>query len=330
MRSSSSKTQADPTTTTTTTTCADEAVTKEGCDRSSHHRHGGAAVGGGVARNSVSDALYDQNYVWLRSVNAIDRNTQRPTARRGATCYVSDRFKFVFHHVLKNGGSTIMVRLKLGIGETIPGHKPGEPWPGDMHKRAFTSHDKSWLRRTHCSKAVRELRDYVHFAFVRDPYSRLRSIQAFATHLRRPEHRAFPRPIPSLDTLATSSDPEGAFRGATTMEIGHAMPQSGVVASGSGWVVDFVADIRFMREAFQDHLVPVLKQRLAGTGVDTTPLDNFAAYFGMTKQVNVMKKKEVDLEEEERIRCLLYKSPVYRRDYELFYTTHERKRRQAK
>lgn len=278
-------------------------------------------------KRDVSAVLYAQNYVWLRNVREIGPETRRPAALRNTECFVSDRFKFVFHHVLKNGGSNMMVRLKLAIGETIPGHRPGEAWPNDMHKRPFSSHDGTWLRKASCKRSV-QLSDYLHFSFVRDPYSRLRSILAFAAHLRRAD-RAYSRPLPSLEELARSSNPESEFQGATSMSAAHGVSQHVLLMGSSGWTVDFIADLNIMAEAIQQHIVPVLKARLAGSGIDLTPLDTLSGYFDKgEKRTNAMTKKAVDPEQERRIRCLLYRSAWYGPDFSLFYATHEQKRQE--
>ena len=295
----------------------------------------GAAVAGGDAdcelptpdpSDDISITLAKQGYVWVRNPRDIDSGTTRPRAVHNTYCYVSDRFKFVFHHILKNGGSTMSGHLRMGVGEVAPGHKPGEKWP-DLVKLPLTSHDPSWLRKYSCYGATRDLRDYLHFSFVRDPLSRLRSIQAFAEFHRR-RGGVFKKEVPSLATLASSPDPRREFSGSTHMSTDHALPQHVSIHGTSGYSVDFLADITHMTEALRDHVVPVLKARLSGSGIDTTPLDRFVEYFEKDDvKINVMKeKRDIDAAEEARVRCLLYKSPVYARDYELFYTAQERKR----
>eukprot|EP00043_Microstomoeca_roanoka_P008157 m.78751 g.78751 ORF g.78751 m.78751 type:complete len:339 (-) comp14123_c0_seq2:251-1267(-) len=270
---------------------------------------------------SLSDILYEQGYVWLRNVSAISNSTTRGTAIKPTRCVVSRRFKFVFHHVLKNGGSTVTMLLKLAIGGVIPGHAVGDPYPEKAGQLPFSRRGDDWLLLTSCNR-VSDLADYIHFTFVRDPYSRLRSVHAFAQSWRLPSE-TYPRPPLSLLELAQAPDPVEAFRGTTKMGSEHAEAQHAVLLTPENtWTVDFVADIGHISEAFLDHLIPVLTVRAQRRGVDTQPLKKLAEYFALGARKNAMVKPDVDKQEAKLIKCILY-TGYYRRDYEVFFVRHE-------
>ena len=276
------------------------------------------------APNSISTTLMQQGYTWVRNVDKINKSTVRPFPLRRIRCIVSDRFKFVFHHILKSGGSSMSARLKLAIGGVVPAHKPGDPFPEKTGQLPHSRRGDSWLRLTNCND--QNTQDYLHFSTVRDPFDRLKSVRAFAQFHRQPG-RSYPRAIPSLETLATARDPEAAFMGSTPMGKTHAVPQYAfLLGDDDKWAVDFIADLKSMPMAMQEHVIPVLKARLAGSGIDTSPLDTLAQYFGDNTRVNVMKKPKTDSNEETRLRCLLYQSPAYKKDYQLLYSTHEAQR----
>lgn len=83
----------------------------------------------------------------------------------GAGCAVSDKYKFVYVHVLKSGGST----TKEFLRKSICGEEAGV----DANKcNAF----KSTIRPMGCSMAVRQHPHYFFFSFARNPFTRMFSM----------------------------------------------------------------------------------------------------------------------------------------------------------
>eukprot|EP00043_Microstomoeca_roanoka_P028621 m.1378 g.1378 ORF g.1378 m.1378 type:complete len:413 (+) comp853_c0_seq1:225-1463(+) len=274
----------------------------------------------------ISDVLYQQGYIWLRNVSTISNTTTRDNAMRSTRCVVSHRFKFVFHHVLKNAGSTVTMLLKLAIGDVLPNHQVGDPFPAKSGRLPYSSKGDHWLLLTSCREVYR-LRDYLHFAFVRDPYARLRSIVAFAESWRLPT-ATYPRPLPSVLELARAPDPMQALVGSTTMAVAHAVSQHAVlISSNNTWSVDFIADVGHLVDAFREHIIPVLDVRARQQGIDPSPLEKLRAYLSQDAQQNAMANKlPVEGLEAKVIHCLLFKG-YYRRDYELFFARHEEEAR---
>ncbi len=74
-------------------------------------------------------------------------------------CILSDKYRFVFIHVLKSGGTAVKKFIKESLCEP------------DDHDCSRAP--KSLVRAEGCIKSIRDHQDYFHFSFVRNPYSRI-------------------------------------------------------------------------------------------------------------------------------------------------------------
>ena len=87
----------------------------------------------------------------------------------GGGCYVSDKFKFVFIHVLKSGGTAIKEMLRYTLCKDGGGVR-------DCDHRV--------LRDESCLLAEAHYADYFKWTFVRNPFSRALSQYGMALHMR--------------------------------------------------------------------------------------------------------------------------------------------------
>mmetsp|Transcript_31284 Transcript_31284/g.75625 ORF Transcript_31284/g.75625 Transcript_31284/m.75625 type:complete len:352 (+) Transcript_31284:233-1288(+) len=76
-------------------------------------------------------------------------------------CILSDKYKFVFIHVLKSGGTAVKKFLK----DSLCG-------PADSECERVP---ETLIRAEGCIKSIRDHQDYFHFSFVRNPFSRMYS-----------------------------------------------------------------------------------------------------------------------------------------------------------
>lgn len=162
---------------------------------------------------------------------------RRPAATRGVApkiygrggyasgCAVSERYRFVYVHVLKSGGMTMKSLLK----DTLCGtHKvtAATPCPGGA----------DLLRITTCHRAISAHPDFLVFSVVRNPFARAVSAYAMAK---------FPEDV-TFEQFAQS--PRGLGR-RTWLSSSHWSPQVDFLLTREGCpVVDFLASMDRLHE----------------------------------------------------------------------------------
>ena len=112
------------------------------------------------------------------------------SAKSGSGCAISHKYKFIFVHVLKSGGTAVKGFLQTGLcgNNNIP-----------------CQTDPNNLQIVDCAASIVRYPHYFVFSFVRNPYSRMYSAYAMAHAYR--DNPKNPKPTFSFEAFALGRDP---------------------------------------------------------------------------------------------------------------------------
>jgi hypothetical protein len=146
-------------------------------------RQGGRLVGGKCVLSRCEEIPSDPalpQYGFVKYNNPSESRAKRMmipgTASSGAGCAISHRYKFIYIHVLKSGGSTLKEFLKRALCLT----NPLDP----TNSKCLMTEGPAYqnLSIVDCGPALRNYgQEYFVWSFVRHPFSRLYSGYAMAT-----------------------------------------------------------------------------------------------------------------------------------------------------
>eukprot|EP00055_Hartaetosiga_balthica_P011795 m.55041 g.55041 ORF g.55041 m.55041 type:complete len:373 (-) comp7736_c1_seq1:92-1210(-) len=286
---------------------------------------------------AVGDAINGKDgYIWYNKQEDVVQGLHpNSLLKKSGRCIVSDTYRFVFRHVLKSGGSTVNMLLRLAIGEALPEHKPGDPYPEKPGKLSF-SKVPSDLRLVSCSN-IHNLNSYFHFAFVRDPFDRVKSIYYFAKafdaqnpRASRPTKKAYP----TLDEFLGADNPRWCLSGATSLSLVHTSPQVHTLTNvddkgDASLTVDLLCNLKKLNHCFLEQIIPTIRTMVKRSFPDNEykqekvikKIDRLEEYFRTPAPAsNKSTKKLFSSEEVARFRCLVYSGP-YAQDYSAFFST---------
>eukprot|EP01084_Bolivina_argentea_P212772 361603_1 len=106
-----------------------------------------------------SKPLYPYNHLFHRSNNL---KTNMLNSVKDSRCYISHKYKFVFVHVKKSGGTSMIGFLTKALCKSTKRN--------DCQQNVF--------RKINCNQIVEMQRNYFYFSIVRNPYDRMFSLFA--------------------------------------------------------------------------------------------------------------------------------------------------------
>eukprot|EP00056_Hartaetosiga_gracilis_P016477 m.243217 g.243217 ORF g.243217 m.243217 type:complete len:343 (+) comp41347_c0_seq1:35-1063(+) len=281
----------------------------------------------------LGDAILGENgYYWYTSKEEVvsgirNRELFKVTGR----CFISDNLQFAFRHVLKSGGSSVGLLIRLAVGNAVSSHKPGDPYPKILQKIPFGLDPKD-LRLGGCNSVPAS---YFQFSFVRDPFDRVKSIYYFAkkkTEIESPNRQK--KPLPSLEQFFHADMPKKCLAGSTPLALQHADPQARTLLNlndptDDSLAVDFLCNLKKINHCHINHIIPTIRSKAmklyTGDQLDKMlkKLDLWVKYLlNPPPRQNITKKKDFTEEEESRYRCLVKRGP-YAVDYSAFFTTQQ-------
>eukprot|EP00055_Hartaetosiga_balthica_P011293 m.50768 g.50768 ORF g.50768 m.50768 type:complete len:365 (-) comp7532_c0_seq1:967-2061(-) len=276
---------------------------------------------------ALGDRLMNEGYFWQSTREVVlNGDESRRLARVAGRCIVSEEYKFVFHHVLKSGGSTVNNMLRLALGGVVPNHRPGQAIPAKLATYGFGR-----LKLDGCKKYGK---DYFHFSFVRDPFDRARSIYAYAQQLRDSNKEFKPRKsMPSLYQFLRAGNPCWCLKGATPLTLIHTTPQLTLLtdtekADDDTLTVDLLCNLKKLNHCMLEHITPTLRSKVRAQALSEQrervmleKVDLLDQYFRTQSETsNQSKKRTFSSEEMQRFKCLVYNGP-YAQDYSAFFST---------
>lgn len=131
-------------------------------------------------KRTQSRLLYGYGGKMFQRDDSIIKGAQKtPNGKRrgqASGCIMSHKYKFIYIHVLKSGGSTIKHFLKRGLCQVSELHEP-------------CKNDESYFFvNQSCNDMVKEHPDYFVWAMVRNPFSRMYSAYSMLAHNPRDEN----------------------------------------------------------------------------------------------------------------------------------------------